>query len=176
MKTSNSLATLVALSSLLSSAGCASRGEVATSASAAAQDAPVKHRIAGSFDVTLKPQPEAQDVGDPAIGRMSADKQFHGALEALSKGQMLGVRTAVKDSAGYVAMEHVVGTLDGRTGTFVLQHSTTMNRGVPRQSITVVPDSGTADLAGLAGSMTIDIKDGQHFYDFEYWFEAPPKS
>jgi hypothetical protein len=176
MKTSNPAATLVVLCSLFWSAGCASRGEVTASANASAQDTPVKHRTKGSFDVALKPQADAPDVGDPAIGRMSADKQFHGGLEATSKGQMLGVRTALEDSAGYVAMERVVGTLDGRTGTFVLQHSTTMNRGVPRQSITVVPDSGTADLSGLAGSMTIEITAGQHFYDFEYWFEAPPKS
>lgn len=106
---------------------------------------------------------------------MSLDKQFHGELEAVSKGQMLGVRTAVKGSAGYVAMERVVGTLAGRTGSFVLQHSSTMTKGVPQQSITVVPDSGTDQLAGLAGSMTIDNADGKHAYNFEYWFDVTPK-
>lgn len=132
----------------------------------------MKHRIRGSFEVTLKAQSEEQGVGDPAAGRMSFDKQFHGDLEAVSKGQMLGVRTPVKGSAGYVAMERVIGTLGGRKGTFVLQHSSTMNRGESKQSITVVPDSGTDQLLGLAGSMTIDIVDAKHFYDFEYWFDA----
>ncbi len=106
---------------------------------------------------------------------MSIDKQFHGDLEAASKGQMLAVRTAVKGSAGYVAMERVVGTLAGRAGSFVLQHSSTMTRGEPRQSITVVPDSGTDGLAGLTGTMTIEIKDGKHFYHFEYGFEGAAK-
>ncbi|MFN0133359.1 MAG: DUF3224 domain-containing protein [Phycisphaerales bacterium] len=135
----------------------------------------MKHRINGPFDVTLKPQSDDPSVGDPAVGRMSLDKQFHGELEAVSKGQMLGVRTAVKGSAGYVAMERVVGTLAGRTGSFVLQHSSTMTKGVPQQSITVVPDSGTDQLAGLAGSMTIDNADGKHAYNFEYWFDVTPK-
>lgn len=130
------------------------------------------HRATGPFDVTLKPQADDPAVGDPAIGRMSLDKQFRGDLDAASKGQMLGVRTAVKGSAGYVAMERVVGTLAGRTGSFVLQHGSTMDKGVPRQSITVVPDSGTDELTGLAGSMTIDIADGKHTYTFEYAFAA----
>lgn len=125
-------------------------------------------RISGAFDVTLKPQTDEQGVSDPAIGRMSIEKSFHGPLEAISKGQMLGVRTAVSGSGGYVAMERVVGTLDGRRGSFVLQHSSTMNRGTPAQSITVVPDSGTEQLSGLSGTMTINIVDRKHFYDFSY--------
>lgn len=125
-------------------------------------------RITGPFDVTLTPQPPDPAVGDPAIGRMAIDKQFHGELTATSKGQMLAVRTATKGSAGYVAMERVVGTLGGHSGSFVLQHSSTMTRGTPAQSITVVPDSGTDDLIGLSGTMTIDIIDGKHFYTFDY--------
>jgi hypothetical protein len=136
----------------------------------AKKESVVKHRINGPFDVTLKPQSDDPSVGDPAVGRMSLDKQFHGELEAISKGQMLGVRTAVKGSAGYVAIERVVGRLGGRTGSFVLQHSSIMSKGVPQQSITVVPDSGTDQLASLAGSMTIDNANGKHAYDFEYWF------
>jgi hypothetical protein len=169
-------ATVIALSALFLAMSCASQGAQATNNLAnTAKDSGMKHRIHGPFDVTLKPQTDDPNVGDPAVGRMSIDKQFHGDLEAVSKGQMLGVRTAVKDSAGYVPMERVVGTLAGRTGSFVLQHNTTMNRGVPQQSIIVVPDSGTDQLAGLTGAMTIDITDGKHFYNFEYGFDAAAK-
>jgi len=121
----------------------------------------------GTFEVKLKPQTD-ENVGDPTVGRMSIDKQFHGDLEATSKGQMLAVQGDVKGSAGYVAMERVIGTLAGRAGTFALQHTGTMNRGVPEQSVTVVPDSGTGELAGLSGTMTIIIADGKHSYEFEY--------
>jgi hypothetical protein len=99
---------------------------------------------------------------------MTIDKQFHGDLEATSKGQMLAISSEVKGSAGYVAMERVTGTLQGRTGTFALQHSGTMTRGVPQLLITVVPDSGTGQLVGLTGKMTINIVDGKHSYVFEY--------
>ncbi len=97
------------------------------------------------------------------------DKQFHGDLEATSKGQMLATTTDVKGSAGYVALERVSGTLQGRSGTFALQHNGTMTRGEPQLTITVVPDSGTGQLVGLAGTMTIAIAaDGKHSYGFEY--------
>jgi hypothetical protein len=121
----------------------------------------------GTFEVKMKPQTD-ENAGDPTIGRMSLDKQFHGDLEATSKGQMLAVQGEIKGSAGYVAIERVVGALSGRTGTFVLQHAGTMNRGVPEQSVTVVPDSGTGDLSGLIGKMTIKIADGKHSYEFDY--------
>ena len=97
----------------------------------------------GTFDVKLIPQALEENVGDPSVGRLSIDKQFHGDLEATSKGQMLAAGTDVADSAGYVALERVVGTLHGRSGTFALQHSGTMTRGAPTLLITVVPDSGT---------------------------------
>ena len=122
----------------------------------------------GTFDVTIVPQAAEEKVGDPTIGRMSIDKQFHGDLEGTSLGQMLAAMTDVAGSAGYVAIERVRGTLHGRTGTFALQHTGTMTRGVPGLIITVVPDSGTAALAGLTGTMTIEIKDGKHFYRFDY--------
>jgi hypothetical protein len=102
------------------------------------------------------------------VGRMAIAKQFHGGLEAVSRGQMLAAMTDTEGSAGYVAIERVTGTLDGREGTFALQHSGTMTRGAQQLSITVVPDSGTGELAGLAGTMTIQIADGKHSYDFEY--------
>lgn len=122
----------------------------------------------GTFEVNVSQQAPEEKVGDPTVGRMALDKQFHGDLEASSKGQMLAVGTDVKGSAGYVAMERVTGTLKGRTGSFALQHSGTMTRGTPSLTITVVPDSGTGELAGIAGSMSIVITDGKHSYDFEY--------
>ena len=124
-------------------------------------------RASGTFDVKLGAQ-VMDDNAEGALGRMSLDKQFHGDLEGTSKGQMLTAATSVKDSAGYVAIERVTGTLHGRKGTFALQHSGIMTRGAPQLTITVVPDSGTGQLVGLAGKMTIKIADGKHFYDFEY--------
>lgn len=124
----------------------------------------------GTFDVKTIPQPA--DDPSVAIGRLLLDKQFHGDLDAASKGQMLAVRTAVANSAGYVAMEQVSGTLLGRTGTFALQHSGTMNRGEQELLITVVPDSGTGELEGLSGTMTIIIEGGKHEYDFEFELSA----
>jgi len=127
-------------------------------------------RATGTFEVKVIPQvaPADADTGFEAVGRMLLDKQFDGDLEATSKGQMLAAATAVKGSAGYVAMEQVDGTLHGRTGTFVLQHSGTMNRGEPQLSVTVVPDSGTGRLVGLTGRMDIIIEGGKHSYEFEY--------
>lgn len=124
-------------------------------------------RATGTFEVKLQPQPLFHDPG-PLLGRMTLDKTFQGDLIATSTGEMLSARTNVNGSAGYVAIELVSGTLDGRKGTFVLQHSSTLTKGEQKQSITVVPDSGTDELLGLSGSMTITIKDKQHFYEFEY--------
>ncbi len=137
------------------------------------EEAVVTNHASGTFEVKLNPQAPDDKVGDPTVGRMSIDKQFHGDLEATSKGQMLAVRTDVEGSAGYVAMERVTGTLHGRSGAFTLQHSGTMTRGAQQLSVTVVPDSGTGELVGLAGKMTIDIVDGKHFYGFDYTLAAP---
>ena len=126
------------------------------------------HQATGPFEVKIDPQAPDEKAGGAAIGRMLLDKHFHGDLEATSKGTMLAAGTAVKGSAGYVALEIVTGTLKGHTGTFVLQHSATMTRGVPQLSITVVPDSGTGQLVGLTGKMLINIVDGKHTYNFEY--------
>lgn len=126
------------------------------------------NHASGTFEVKLNPQAQEEGVGDPSVGRMAIDKQFRGGLEATSRGQMLAAMTGVEGSAGYVAIERVTGTLDGRNGTFALQHNGTMTRGVPQLSVTVVPDSGTGELVGLDGRMTINIADGKHSYDFEY--------
>ncbi len=125
--------------------------------------------ISGKFEVKLGPlDAYGEGTEGNTLGRMSIDKTFNGDLEATSKGEMLTAMTSVKSSAGYVAIEQVSGTLAGRKGSFVLQHSGTMNRGSDRLALEVVPDSGTGELVGLAGKMTIKIEDGQHFYGFEF--------
>lgn len=124
-------------------------------------------RASGTFEVRLSPQVDGE-AGGASVGRMLIDKRFAGGLEATSKGQMLAVRTATEGSAGYVAMELVTGRLDGREGSFVLQHSGTMERGAQRLSIDVVPDSGTGELVGLAGRMELDFSGGGHSYHFDY--------
>jgi hypothetical protein len=135
----------------------------------AKEPAVTAHFATGPFDVKLAPQTLSPVAENSGLGRMSLDKQYHGALEAASTGEMIAFRGAVAGSAGYVAMETVRGTLDGRAGSFVLQHSSTLTRGEPTQSITVVPDSGTDALAGLAGRMMVDIAPGgAHSYRFEY--------
>lgn len=131
------------------------------------KESSVSTHATGTFEVKLTPQPDAGGP-DATPGRMLIDKQFHGALEGTSKGQMLTAGSSVKGSAGYVAIEKFTGTLDGRSGTFALQHSGTMTRGAFQLTITVVPDSGTDQLTGLAGSMNIIIADGKHSYTFDY--------
>ena len=125
--------------------------------------------VSGEFEVKVNPQKadnaEAEKAG---VGRMSLDKRFHGALEATSTGEMLSVMSDVKGSGAYVAIERVTGKLEGRSGSFVLHHRGIMTRGVPQLSVTVAPDSGTGELKGLTGEMTIKITDGNHFYEFSY--------
>ncbi len=126
------------------------------------------HHAKGTFEVSMQPLPLADaDAGDK-LARMSLDKRFAGDLVGTGKGEMLSAGTVTKGSAGYVAIEKVVGTLDGRKGSFVFQHSATMDRGTPQLTIVVVPDSGTEGLAGIKGTFRLEIKDGKHFYDFEY--------
>jgi Protein of unknown function (DUF3224) len=125
-------------------------------------------RANGTFEVKMAPLPSEDATGGAAIGRMSIDKQFRGDLEGTSKGQMVAHSTEVKGSAGYVAMEVVSGTIAGKKGTFVLQHSGTMAHGSFQLSVTVVPDSGTGELKGLGGSMNIIIEGGKHSYEFDY--------
>jgi hypothetical protein len=123
----------------------------------------------GPFEVTLEPQkadnPQAQAA---KLGRLSIDKHYHGALEATANGEMLA-RQDEHQSGAYVAIERVTGSLQGRSGSFVLVHSAVMNRGTPENwSVAVVPDSGTEQLAGLSGTMTITIDGDAHRYDFHY--------
>ena len=130
----------------------------------------MSQRAAGPFDVKVVPQkPDTQIARAASLGRLTIDKRFHGDLEGISKGEMLATQTEVPGSAGYVAMERVTGSLKGRQGSFVLQHSATMSRGAPTSSITVVPDSGTGELKGITGTMTIAVtRDGGHTYEFNY--------
>ncbi len=119
----------------------------------------------GTFDVKLSP---LSIESDASFGRMSIDKQFHGGIDGVSKGEMMTAGTGIKTSAGYVAVERVTGTLAGKNGSFSLLHTGIMNRGVPQLSIVVVPDSGTGQLEGITGKLAITIADGKHSYDFEY--------
>jgi hypothetical protein len=138
----------------------------------AQKEAVVTNHAKGMFDVKVVPQPADDPAGGP-FSRLFLDKRFHGDLEATSKGQMLGTQsTEVEGSGAYVALEHVTGTLGGRRGSFTLQHNGTMRKNVPTLVVTVVPDSATDQLKGLAGKMTIVIAGGTHAYDLEYTLEA----
>lgn len=123
----------------------------------------------GTFEIQMKPQGGGTD--GKTFPRLTSDKQFHGDLEGTSVGEMLASGpppSGPQGSGGYVAMERVTGKLGGHSGSFILQHSSTMNRGVQQQNITVVPQSGTGELAGLEGRMIIRIEGGKHYYDFDY--------
>jgi len=126
-------------------------------------------KVSGKFDVNLNPL-DFYAKGEHGINfvRMSIDKTFHGELDATSKGEMLSAMTTVEGSAGYVAIEQVIGSLSGRKGSFVLQHFGTMSKGKDRLILEVVPDSGSDELSGLVGKMVIRIEEGQHYYEFEY--------
>lgn len=126
----------------------------------------------GTFDVKIVPLATDTPAEGSPLGRMSIDKQFHGDLDATSKGEMLTAGTAIKNSAGYVAIERVTGTLHGKRGTFALQHNATMTRGEGKLAIIVVPDSGTGELTGLSGTLGIEITGGTHFYTFDYALTA----
>ena len=126
-----------------------------------------KRRASGTFEVQLVPQTPS-DAAEGGVGRLTLAKTFRGDLEGESRGEMLAMSTTVAGSAGYVALERFRGTLGGRRGSFALQHNGTMDRGSPTLSVTVVPDSGSDELTGIAGTMGIVIDGGGHSYDFEY--------
>jgi expansin (peptidoglycan-binding protein) len=122
----------------------------------------------GTFDVKNTPLPPDEGTTGTPIGRFALDKQFHGDLDAASKGEMLGAGNPASGTAGYVAIEHITGTLQGHTGSFALQHLGTMEQGKFNLTVTVVPGSGTGSLTGIAGSMNIIITAGKHSYTFDY--------
>ena len=122
----------------------------------------------GTFEVKMAPISIANVPSDPALGLAALAKTWRGDLEGTSEGKMLSAGTAVKDSAAYVAMEKVEATLKGRSGTFILQHAAVMNRGRATMGIMVVPDSGTGELAGISGTLTIKVEAGVHSYKLDY--------
>ena len=138
----------------------------------AAQGAIVTEHASGTFEVKLAPSGEPDKAEGSTLGSYSLEKQYHGDLEASAKGAMLTAGTDVKGSAGYVGIERVTGTLKGHKGSFVLQHNGTLTRGTPQQNIIVVPDSGTGELTGLTGKLTVIIESGKHSYEFDY--SLPP--
>lgn len=128
----------------------------------------MQQQVKGEFDVQHTPQAPVE-MGDGAVARHSRfDKRFHGDLDAVSVVHMLAVGTEVPGSAAYVAIERLSGSLQGRTGTFYMQHNGIMDRGAPSLSLSVVPDSGTGELTGLSGRIAIDIVDGKHYYTFDF--------
>jgi hypothetical protein len=133
------------------------------------------HHANGSFDVKVTPQtPDNDDARSSGLSRLSINKQFHGPLAGTSHGEMLASGDG-KQGGAYVALETVTGTLDGRSGSFVLMHSAEMVGGKPRNwTVRVVAESGSGDLAGLSGDMTIRIESGKHHYDFAYRLDRAP--
>jgi hypothetical protein len=122
----------------------------------------------GTFEIQLEREAPYDVEDGVSLGRSTGQKRFEGDLEGISAVHMLGVLTPTEGSAGYVAIERVIGRLAGRSGTFVLQHSGAMARGSQQLRIEVVPDSGTGELTGLRGNMTIEITGGEHFYVFDF--------
>ncbi len=120
----------------------------------------------GEFDVDLVVQSDAEFEA----GRITIDKVYRGDLVGVGKGQMLSKRTEVQGSAGYVAIEQVEGTLEGKSGSFTLQHSGLMTRGEQSLTVTIIPDSGEGDFKGISGSLDIIIEEGKHFYKMDYFF------
>jgi Protein of unknown function (DUF3224) len=154
--------------SLFGCTACLGQANNATSATQEKKEITPTMHAKGPFEVKLSPQ-TSPELPQGVISRMSIEKTFHGDLEGSSKGEMLAAGSGAKGSSGgYVALEQVTGTLNGRKGTFVLQHNATMTQGVPWLFIIVVPGSGTDQLAGLSGTMNIVITEGKHSYDFEY--------
>lgn len=128
--------------------------------------------VRGKFDVTVTPVPAAAAAADDTRGRMTLKKTFYGPLQGTSDGEMLTAGSPATGTAGYVALERFTGTLEGRRGSFVMQHSGTMDGGAKTLSIVIAPGSGTEQLAGIAGTATIDVEGGQHYYTLHYRLPA----
>jgi hypothetical protein len=133
-------------------------------------------RIEGTFTITAQPEPPFETSDDVVLGRTTFAKVFVGPLDATSTVWMTYARIPKTGSGGYVAIERVVGSLDGRAGSFILQHGGVMDRGTTSLSLAVVPDSATAQLVGLRGRMEIQVIDGVHRYVFEYELVADQSS
>jgi len=160
------LARFIALTLALTSPGVLAQAPM--------QGSPMPHHTTGTFEPGVKSL-QADFPDAPTLGRMTLNKTLHGGIEGTSTGQMLTAMTATKGSAGYVAVEVITGKLDGRSGSFSLIHIGLMDKGKPTLTVTVVPDSGTGELIGIAGTFTIQIApDGKHSYHFDYTLPAKP--
>lgn len=166
--TERSCAAAGLLAALVLIPGCMAPAQSQAQSANIQKEAGVETQATGAFDVKVNPLAADEGVDTGAFDRLSLDKRFTGGLEGTSRGQMIAAGTAVEGSAAYVALERVTGTLNGRTGSFILQHNGTMSRGAQELRITVVPDSGTGELIGLAGTMKIIIEGGKHSYEFDY--------
>lgn len=122
----------------------------------------------GSFEVTMNAEPPYDEADGVSLSRARFDKRFAGPLDATSEVHMLAARTPHEGSAGYVAVERITGALEGRRGSFVVLHMGLMRRGEDELRVVIVPDSGTGDLTGIAGTMQIEIDGGQHEYTLDY--------
>ncbi len=122
----------------------------------------------GPMEVNIEPEAPFLEQDGLKLNRNIVNKQFAGEMAGTSEAQMIAAFTATPGSAGYVAIEHFAGTVGGRSGSFVLQHSGTMNRGDAQLTVTIVPDSGTGELTGISGSLEIDNEDGNHSYTLDY--------
>ena len=132
------------------------------------------HRAAGSFEVKMTPQPPYDTTDGVTLGRISVAKTFQGQLEGTSTLEMLTGMSPVKGSGAYVAIERFTGKLDGRSGSFVMAHNGTMTRGDAQLTVSIVPDTGTGEIEGIAGTLEIDIVDGKHFYTLDYTLAEAP--
>jgi hypothetical protein len=133
----------------------------------------VSPQARGTFEVEAERHPPYDTAPGATIGRTSLTKVFQGDVVGTSTVEMLSAVSEVHGSAGYVAIERIDGSVHGRAGSFVVQHNGIMTRGAPELSITIVPDSGTGELAHIAGAMKIDIVDGAHHYTLDYTFAEP---
>ncbi len=129
---------------------------------------PFRMNATGPFDVKMNFTPPFAAHEGVELSRATGDKRFTGVLEAESQVHMLAVKTPVEGSAAYVAVEQIVGTLDGRAGSFAVTHVASMGAAGPQMSLSIVPDSGTGELTGITGSMAIRIVDKQHHYDIDW--------
>jgi hypothetical protein len=125
----------------------------------------------GTFTVAVVPLAPAPAEG---ISRYSINKAIHGDLEATTQGEMFSGGDPKQGAAGYVAIEVVTGTLQGKRGSFALQHSATMDAGGRKMTVIVVPGSGTGELKGISGTFAIDIADGRHSYELAYELPGVP--
>lgn len=118
----------------------------------------------------MEPEPPFLEQDGLTLNRNAAYKQFSGGMTGSSDVQMIAAFTSTPGSAGYVAIEHFTGSVDGKSGSFVLQHSGTMNRGDAQLTVTIVPDSGTGELTGISGTLEIENDEGEHSYVLDYKF------